>query len=205
MRDGIFDGDGNQDSESVRGLAVTATSYDDVFLLAIAASASLGRTTAARAAAWRGGSSSSGGGTQVGIAASVGVAVLKGETKATIGDGVDVNPDNTGAHAEQGILLRARRRDEPDQRHRRPGVPARTAMPASPARSTVNEVDNFVWARALGDNTLNAAGRRSPPGRPRQDRHRRGDHRGCRRGQHRLVQSPSNNSPAASPSPAPVR
>ncbi len=89
VRNGIFDADGNQGTENVRGLAVTATSYDDVFLLAIAASGSLGRTNS--------GQGSGDSNTDVGIAGSVGVAVLKGETKATIGEGVAVNPDNTRA------------------------------------------------------------------------------------------------------------
>jgi hypothetical protein len=76
VRDGIFDGDGNQGSESIRGLAVTATSFEDVMLLAIAASGSLGQDNSGDT------NEDNDGGTNVGIAASVGVAVLIGETKA---------------------------------------------------------------------------------------------------------------------------
>lgn len=105
VRDGVFDSDGNQGAESVRGLAVTATSFEDITVLAIAASGSLGQDNSGQSGG-EGGSSESGGGTNVGIAASVGVAVLKGQTKATLEDGVEVNVDNTGANAGQGILLR---------------------------------------------------------------------------------------------------
>ncbi|RUU49631.1 hypothetical protein EOD07_33985, partial [Mesorhizobium sp. M2C.T.Ca.TU.002.02.1.1] len=157
VNDGIFDSDGNQGSESVRGLAVTATSYGDVFLLAIAASGSLGSDNSGQGGG-SGGSSSSGGGTKVGIAASVGVAVLKGETKATIGNGVAVNPDNTGADAGQGILLRGAGETNLTNVTGGLAITVQGGDAGITGSVTVNEVDNFVWASALGGNTLNAAG-----------------------------------------------
>ncbi|WP_189510130.1 LEPR-XLL domain-containing protein [Mesorhizobium sp. M1D.F.Ca.ET.043.01.1.1] len=156
VNDGIFDGDGNQGSESVRGLAVTAISYGDVFLLAIAASGSLGSDNSGQGGG-SGGSSSSGG-TKVGIAASVGVAVLKGETKATIGNGVAVNPDNTGANAAQGILLRGAGETNLTNVTGGLTITLGGGDAGITGSVTVNEVDNFVWASALGGNTLNAAG-----------------------------------------------
>ena len=82
VRDGVFDGDGNQGPESVRGLAVTATSFEDVTLLAIAASGSLGIDNSGEEDEEHESS------TNVGIAASVGVAVMHGQTKATLGEGM---------------------------------------------------------------------------------------------------------------------
>ncbi|MGD8418987.1 MAG: hypothetical protein PVJ78_01070, partial [Gammaproteobacteria bacterium] len=157
VRDGVFtDDEGNQGSESVRGLAVTSTSFDDVFLLAIAASGSLGQDNSGDSEG-EGGSSESGGGTTVGIAGSVGVAILKGETRATLGAGADVNADNTGANAGQGILLRGS--DETNVTNVTGGLAITIDGDAGITGSvTVNDVDNFVSARAMGDNTLTSSG-----------------------------------------------
>ena len=65
--------------------------------------------------------------------------------------------DNTGANADQGILLRGA--DETNLTNVTGGLAIQVNGDAGVTGSvTVNEIDNFVWARALGDNTLNAAG-----------------------------------------------
>src|SRR5213078_3094150 len=82
---GDRDGGGNQIMENVRGLAVTAVSYDDY--LTIAAGAGVGA--------------------DVGIGGSVTVNTLTETTTASIG-GAQINPDNSGAtNAAQGVLVRA--------------------------------------------------------------------------------------------------
>jgi hypothetical protein len=149
VRDGNFDEDGNQGSESVRGLAVSATSFEDIDLLAIAASGSLGQNNSGET------NSENDGGTKVGIAASVGVAVVHGETKATLGVGTRINPDNTGANAGQGILLRGA--DETRVSQIIGGLAITSGADAGVTGSvSVNQIDNLVWARALGSNGLNA-------------------------------------------------
>jgi len=157
VRDGVFDDDGNQGTESVRGLAVTATSFEDVTLLAIAASASLGMDNSGNESISQnsdGSTTPNDGGTSVGIAGSVGVAVMHGETKATLGDGVEVNADNTGANAGQGILLRAA--DKTNLLNITGGISFAWDGDAGVTGSvTVNDIENFVWAKALGNNTLN--------------------------------------------------
>ncbi|MGD8330585.1 MAG: hypothetical protein PVJ49_14220, partial [Acidobacteriota bacterium] len=152
VRDGMFDGDGNQGSESVRGVAVTATSYDDMTVLAIAASGSLGRNNSGEE------NMDNDGGTNVGIAASVGVAVIHGATKATLGAGAAINSENTGADAGQGILVRAA--DETNILNIVGGLTITLGGgdPGITGSVSVDEVENTVWARALGGNTLNSAG-----------------------------------------------
>ncbi|MDO9176540.1 MAG: hypothetical protein Q7V62_17170, partial [Actinomycetota bacterium] len=54
---GDFDGSGNSIDTTARGLAVTATSHDDIFMLAIAASASLGQDNQGQTGADGGGGS----------------------------------------------------------------------------------------------------------------------------------------------------
>ena len=154
---GGFDAEGESLDTSARGLAVTATSYDDIYMLAIAASASLGQDSSGKTSAEGGGGSESGGGTAVGIAGAVTVAIVKGETKAVLGHDVDVNADNTGAHVDQGILVRAT--DETNVTNDLGGLTFVLNGDAGVTGSVVvNIVDSTTWARALGDNTLNARG-----------------------------------------------
>ncbi|MFC1895392.1 LEPR-XLL domain-containing protein, partial [Thermodesulfobacteriota bacterium] len=151
VRDGNFDEDGNQGTEDVRGLAVTATSFEDITLLAIAASGSLGQDNEGET------NEDNDGGTTVGIAASVGVAVMHGQTKATVGDGAQINADSIGANENQGILIRGA--DETNLLTITGGLQIGLGADAGVTGSvTVNDIENFVWAKALGDNTLNASG-----------------------------------------------
>ena len=157
VSDGVFDGNGDPGSESVRGLAVTAASYDDIYMLAIAASASLGQDSSGNTSKDGGGGSESGGGTAVGIAGAVTVSIVKGETKAVLGHDVDVNADNTGAHADQGILVRAA--DETNITNDLGGLSFVLNGDAGVTGSVVvNIVTSTTWAKALGDNTLNSRG-----------------------------------------------
>jgi hypothetical protein len=156
VSDGVFDGSGDPGSQSVRGLAVTATSYDDIYMLAIAASASLGQDSSGNSGSGSGGSES-GGGTAVGIAGAVTVAIVNGETKALLGDDVDVNADNAGAHADQGILVRAT--DETNVTNDLGGLSFVLNGDAGVTGSVVvNVVDSTTWAKAEGNNTLNSRG-----------------------------------------------
>src|SRR6185503_9324511 len=136
VRSGVFGDGGSQDTESVRGLAVTATSYEDELLVAIGAGGAFGDEA-------------------IGVGASVTVAVALGSTLAYIAEDADVNAVNTGAHADQGVLLRAS--DETGIFSAAGGVAIAEGTGIGGA-ITVAIVENDVFAEAKGGNTINAAG-----------------------------------------------
>ena len=78
---GQFDGDRNQETESLRGLAVTATSLDEITTIA-AAGSTVGKE-------------------QAGVAGSATVSVLNETTHAYIGKGVSVNAADSGENTGQ--------------------------------------------------------------------------------------------------------
>ena len=90
VRDGRYDNDGNQGTAAVRGLAVTATSFDDVLTVGIGAAAAAGKT-----------------GSSVGIGLSVTVNVLTGDTLAHVDNGATINGTNAGAGTSQSVVMRA--------------------------------------------------------------------------------------------------
>ena len=85
VQTGTRDGSGNRITQNARGVAITATSFED--LVTIAAGASVGSS--------------------VGVGGSVNVNVLDEDTKAWIGAGALVNNSLTDANIEQDALLRA--------------------------------------------------------------------------------------------------
>ncbi len=89
-RNGKYDASGNQGTEDVRGLVVTATSYDDILSVGIGAAAAAGNQGAA-----------------VGIGGSVTVNILTGDTLARLDSGASVNEFNLAPGAAQTVLLRA--------------------------------------------------------------------------------------------------
>ncbi|WP_370312902.1 LEPR-XLL domain-containing protein [Sagittula sp.] len=157
-----FDSNGDPVTETVRGLAVTASSYEALYQLAIAASASLGSDNSGSNGGG-GGSSQSGGGssTTIGIAGAVTIAVLKGETKAVLGDDVDVNADaaanNLEAHALQGITIRGTDQTTIGQ-DAGGGTFALNGDVGLTGSVAVIDSDQSVWGTALGDNTLRSKG-----------------------------------------------
>ena len=162
ISNGVFDGNGDPGVDSVRGLAVTATSFDEIYQLAIAASASLGSDNSGSNQGG-GGSSQSGGGdsTTIGIAGAVTVAVLDGETKAVLGDDVDVNADaaanDAQAHALQGIFVRGVDETIVGQ-DTGGGTFALNGDVGLTGSVAVIDSDQKVWGRALGNNTLRSLG-----------------------------------------------
>ncbi|MDX9752662.1 MAG: LEPR-XLL domain-containing protein, partial [bacterium] len=76
---------GNRTTQDIHGLAVTATSFES--LIGVAAGGA--------------------GGGKVGVAGSATIGVLTDTTKAYIAEGVRINVNNTGAHADQSIHLLA--------------------------------------------------------------------------------------------------
>ncbi|MBI4790757.1 MAG: hypothetical protein HY782_27325, partial [Chloroflexi bacterium] len=72
-------------TENVRGVAVVAVNWEDLLTIAVAGS---------------------GGGT-TGVAGSVAVNVILNTTRAYIGDGARINANNSGANAEQMVIVRA--------------------------------------------------------------------------------------------------
>ncbi|MDH5206452.1 MAG: hypothetical protein OEW36_12390, partial [Hylemonella sp.] len=90
VQTGERDADGERTTEAVRGLAVTATSFEDTHTIAAGFS----------------------GGSSFGIGGSVTVNVLDETTEAWLEAGVRVNDDLSGAHALQDGLLRASDRSD---------------------------------------------------------------------------------------------
>ena len=138
VRDGVFDADGRQGLVAMRGLAVTATSFEDVLQVGIGAAASLD-------------------GGDVGLGFSVTVGVLKGETLATIGAGASVNAwaAPSGAADPRALLVRAA--DQTNAQAVAGGV-ALAGGDAFGGAAAVFEVDNTVLATAAGDNALRVRG-----------------------------------------------
>ncbi|MBW6494216.1 MAG: LEPR-XLL domain-containing protein, partial [Burkholderiaceae bacterium] len=85
VQSGERNGSGQRTTEAARGLAVTATSFEDVMTIAAGFS----------------------GGSSVGVGGSVTVNVLTETTEAYLGAGAQVNSVLTSANAEQDVLLRA--------------------------------------------------------------------------------------------------
>ncbi|WP_108257940.1 beta strand repeat-containing protein [Mangrovicoccus ximenensis] len=136
-------------------MVLTATSFDDVKLLAIAASASLGSDSSGSEEGG-GGSSSSGGGSNVGIAGSVGVAVMTGETKAVLAEGVDVNAQTAPLPAGAGGIT-VIGSDETNLDQTIGGLSFVLGSGGGITGSvSVSVIDQATWARALGQNVLNA-------------------------------------------------
>ncbi len=135
VRDGNQDGNGNQGTEAVRGFALGATSYEDHFLLAIGAGGTIEADKA-------------------GLGLSVTVDVNKGQTQATVGDSASINAVNTGADAQQDLLLRAV--DSTDIMSVAGGA-AIAGGTAIGGAITVAIVENDVKAVAEGNNTIKVA------------------------------------------------
>ncbi|MEO0465166.1 MAG: LEPR-XLL domain-containing protein, partial [Pseudomonadota bacterium] len=131
VADGDFDGSGNQGTDSVRGLAIGATSYEDHFLLAVGAAGSL---------------------SSAGVAVSAVVGIAQGRTKATLGERTSVNADNTGANAGQGALIRAS--DATGVETLVGSAALAIGSTAVGAAISVAIVSNQVHAEALGDNQI---------------------------------------------------
>jgi len=85
VQTGERNGSGDRTTEAARGVALTATSFEDVLTIAAGFS----------------------GGSSLGIGGSVAVNVLGEDTKAWIGAGALVNDSLAGANAAQDVLLRA--------------------------------------------------------------------------------------------------
>jgi hypothetical protein len=134
--DGTFEGDGAANTTAVRGVAVTATSFEDVLLVGIGAAGALGDDA-------------------VGLGLSVTIGVLLGATRARIGAGAEINDQNDGADAAQGVLLRAA--DKTKARSIVGGL-AISGETGIGGAVSVFVITNDVVARAEGGNVLRAEG-----------------------------------------------